>query len=376
MPVPIPNLNQLQIQPPQPASAMLQAMEFKEGQRRTDIAADRNAIAREGQKIEKEQAETLNMFRAINFAAATSVDQEQFNGIVKNITGKDYGIKFSGQDMEQRVTIGGQDYVVKGKSAMILDFYKKGEEDPTWITDPRKAQQALQYMAKNGLTIEPVEKEEKLYTLAPDTKLVTGQGEQRAIGVPKKESSGTQGSKGTDFKDESALRKEFTSHPEVENYMKIEEQYQRAGVAIQEARDGVGSMNAVDQSLIQLLNRMLDPSSVVRESEYARTPEGMSYINKASGYLQRISQGGAGLNNSEREALYEMIDKFHDISVDTYNKQVDQYSNIAKDYGMDPKRVLRLGGEKAKKGIVSKDKEKNISEMSDDEILKGLTNAK
>jgi hypothetical protein len=57
MPVPIPNLNQLQINPPKPATSMLQAMEFKDQQRRTGIAEDRNAIMREGQTLQKDQLE-------------------------------------------------------------------------------------------------------------------------------------------------------------------------------------------------------------------------------------------------------------------------------------------------------------------------------
>jgi hypothetical protein len=54
-------LDKLQIAQPQPASMLLQAMGMKDRQRRTDIAADRNAIAREGQLLNREQFEFNKM---------------------------------------------------------------------------------------------------------------------------------------------------------------------------------------------------------------------------------------------------------------------------------------------------------------------------
>jgi len=119
---------------------------------------------------------------------------------------------------------------------------------------------------------------------------------------------------------------------------------QRAQQAIQEARTGSGSMNAVDQSLITLLNKILDPTSVVRESEYARTPEGMSYLERMRGYLGRITKGGAGLSPSEREALYTMINKFYSVSEGMYTEQVDFYRGLAGKYNLEPENILRLGG--------------------------------
>lgn len=153
--------------------------------------------------------------------------------------------------------------------------------------------------------------------------------------VPTKQNEG--------FKDETTLRKEFQTIPEVKEYAILRQQVGRADQAIKLARQGKGSMNAVDQSLITILNKMLDPSSVVRESEYARTPQGTSVINRLEGYKDKLSKGGAGINPSEREAIWQMTQKLYKVQEDLYNKQAKFYTGLAKSYGMQPERVVRLG---------------------------------
>ena len=61
MPVPIPNLNQLQINPPQPATMKMQGMQMQNELSRIGIAKDRNAIAREGMDLEREGVEFNKM---------------------------------------------------------------------------------------------------------------------------------------------------------------------------------------------------------------------------------------------------------------------------------------------------------------------------
>jgi hypothetical protein len=150
-----------------------------------------------------------------------------------------------------------------------------------------------------------------------------------------------------DIAAESNLRKEFTNHPEVKSFMLIDKEYSRAAVAIETARKGKSGKGPVDQALIMILNKMLDERSVVRESEYARTPEGMGLTRRAEGYYGRLTEGGAGLNDEEREDIYSIIDKFYEAASDTYNEQVDFYTDLANRYGIPPENIVRLGGIKA-----------------------------
>jgi hypothetical protein len=53
------------------------------------------------------------------------------------------------------------------------------------------------------------------------------------------------------------------------------------------------SRAAMEQALIIMFNKMLDPGSVVREGEFDRTSQGQSVINAAEGWLQKLAAGGA-----------------------------------------------------------------------------------
>lgn len=147
-----------------------------------------------------------------------------------------------------------------------------------------------------------------------------------------------------DFKNESAMRKEFLTLPEVKDFPTIESNAKRAVKALQSQ----GKSNvAVDQTIITVFNKMLDPASVVRESEYARTPQDLSLLSRIKGKWDKIQRGGAGLDSSEREALARMVTNFSDIASQQYNDQVTYYSDLAKRYGYKPENIVRLGGRKA-----------------------------
>jgi len=63
------------------------------------------------------------------------------------------------------------------------------------------------------------------------------------------------------------------------------------------------SLISIDQAIITLFNKVTDPRSVVRTSEYARTPEGAGFITSLIGRIERIVQGGAGLTNRDRTEI-------------------------------------------------------------------------
>lgn len=148
-----------------------------------------------------------------------------------------------------------------------------------------------------------------------------------------------------DFRNESAMRKEFLSLPEVKDFPTIVQNSKRALKALQE--QGKGSNVAVDQSIITVFNKMLDPASVVRESEYARTPQDLSVLSRIRGKWDKVQRGGAGLDGTERQALYRMINNFNQVANEQYNQQVEYYSDLSKRYGYEPRNVVRLGGMRA-----------------------------
>jgi len=145
--------------------------------------------------------------------------------------------------------------------------------------------------------------------------------------------------------DEMAIRKEFQSLPEVKTHVEISSQIQRLNKAMEENAKG-GNKVAVDQALITVLNKMLDPSSVVRESEYARTPQDLAFLNRMKGKIDKLQTGGAGLTDEDRVAIANMARNFADVSQGMYDEQAKYYSGLSERYGYSPENIVRLGGGK------------------------------
>ena len=90
---------------------------------------------------------------------------------------------------------------------------------------------------------------------------------------------------------EEGLRKEFNGLQTVKEFNTIAVQYSRMRDAMNaylEAKgtpEEMGLANFVDQALVVVFNKILDPGSVVRESEFARTPEGLAYLDRLEAWL-------------------------------------------------------------------------------------------
>lgn len=145
------------------------------------------------------------------------------------------------------------------------------------------------------------------------------------------------------------LRKEFQAIPEVKDYQVIKSQVSSMDALLQNVKTGDGdSALALDQGLITLFNKITDPRSVVRESEYERTPQNLSLINRFGGALEKLKQGGAGLTSQDREALVFGAKVIADSRADLYNETVSNYENLANEFGVKPELVISGFG-KAKK---------------------------
>jgi hypothetical protein len=192
---------------------------------------------------------------------------------------------------------------------------------------------------------KPKKKIERTVDLGDEVEYIytDGTAERKKKGVSP--TAKARGQRGT-YRDERAMKKDFDALPEVKNHVTIEKQMGRVESAMEEAKAG-GSLIAVDQALVTILNKTLDEQSVVRESEYARTAQDLSLLSRIRGKVEKIQKGGAGLSPPERKALHRMIKKFADVSAKMYNKQVKSYTAIAERYNFDPRNIVRLQGEEA-----------------------------
>ena len=96
------------------------------------------------------------------------------------------------------------------------------------------------------------------------------------------------------------------------------------------------------QAILVTFQKILDPTSVVRESEYARTPQGLSMLSRMEGYADRLTKGGAGVPKAD---LAEMVETARQFLADQRAATGTQRSRIdaqIEKYKIDPVTIYGL----------------------------------
>lgn len=99
-------------------------------------------------------------------------------------------------------------------------------------------------------------------------------------------------------------------------------------------KGGDRSLNT--QAIITSFNKILDPTSVVRESEYDRTAAGQALIARLQGKYDNIISGGAGVTEATLKEAADIAKKYLDgarASISTQNKRA---RDMANEFGLNP----------------------------------------
>jgi len=110
--------------------------------------------------------------------------------------------------------------------------------------------------------------------------------------------------------------------------------------ALAAAEGGAGA--AGSQGVLVTFQKILDPTSVVRESEYARSASGQTILAQMEGAVDRLLiSGGAGVPVSELRkfvSLAEQWSKNANLSAATTRRQIIA---IAEEYNINPANITR-----------------------------------
>ncbi len=134
------------------------------------------------------------------------------------------------------------------------------------------------------------------------------------------------------------LRKEFNSRPVVKQFKDIDIKFNQMEKALERSLQS-GSKIATDQALITLFNKMTDPDSVVRVSEFARTAESQSLLSKIQGKIEKLGSGGAGLTDEERKALVDLSRDFIEVFRGKFELEKSFFIDEARASNFDPSRL-------------------------------------
>jgi hypothetical protein len=99
-------------------------------------------------------------------------------------------------------------------------------------------------------------------------------------------------------------------------------------------------MAAGSQAVLVTFQKILDPTSVVRESEYARSASGLSALNQIQGVFERMAQGGAGVPLQELERFAALADQLVANSGSGLTGRRARLERTAQNYGLDPSLIF------------------------------------
>lgn len=144
-----------------------------------------------------------------------------------------------------------------------------------------------------------------------------------------------------DFKNERDLRNDFAGLPTTKAFNEV-----------QSARDQIVSAIAKESPAGDLaaatkFMKILDPGSVVRESELGMAMAATGLEDRVKNYANMIITGQK-LTPSQRKDFGELSEKLYDAAAARYDKTASEYQGVAKDYNLNPDRVAK----KSQKSVI------------------------
>ena len=132
------------------------------------------------------------------------------------------------------------------------------------------------------------------------------------------------------------LQKDWTTA--TQNHRELTRQAANMKLGLDAAK--AGDMAAGSQAVLVTFQKILDPTSVVRESEYARSAAGQSAMNQIQGFYERLATGGAGVKVDELEKFALLADQFVRQAGSGLTGRRARLEATAKEYGLNPSLIF------------------------------------
>jgi len=155
--------------------------------------------------------------------------------------------------------------------------------------------------------------------------------EQKAAVAPKVTVDMTGGQKG--FDNEMSLKKSFAAEPVYKAYGEMQSAYGQITDSLK-SNSPAGDLAAATKFM-----KLLDPGSVVRESELGMAMAASGALDRARNYAElRIS--GKKLTPDQRKDFQQLSDKLFSTATTAYNAKRGEFEQMGTAYGLDANRAL------------------------------------
>jgi hypothetical protein len=135
------------------------------------------------------------------------------------------------------------------------------------------------------------------------------------------------------FKQEQDLRKQYQDTPEVKNFGEVRSAFNIINTSLSNASP------AGDLAGATKFMKLLDPNSVVRDTELQLAMNATGVVDKAQNYFNMLATGQK-LNPTQRQDFKDVAVKLYKAAEDVKNKYDVQYADIAKSNKLNPSKVI------------------------------------
>ena len=145
--------------------------------------------------------------------------------------------------------------------------------------------------------------------------------------------------KDADFRltSETDLRKEYSSLPAIKEFSTVK-------TAHKTVIDALNNPSAAsDLTAATKFMKLLDPGSVVRESELGMAMAATGAIDLMGNYVQRL-KNGERLNPEQRADFKKAAERAYQAAEETYNQISNQYVDLANSYNLNPNNIVLRSG--------------------------------
>ena len=136
------------------------------------------------------------------------------------------------------------------------------------------------------------------------------------------------------FKNERDLRNDFQGLPTTKGYREVESAYRQIEFALK------NPSAANDLVAATKFMKLLDPGSVVRESELGMAMAATGKFDQMSNYYNMLNTGQK-LTPKQRQDFTNSAKGLYAAATKIYNQSADEYRGLAKDYQLDPERIAK-----------------------------------
>lgn len=136
------------------------------------------------------------------------------------------------------------------------------------------------------------------------------------------------------FKNERDLRNDFSGLPTTKAFKETQSAADQINTALK-SKNPAGDLAAATKFM-----KILDPGSVVRESELGMAMAATGMMDRAQNYAQMIISGNK-LTPKQREEFGTLSNQLFNAAAGRYNETAEEYRAVAKDYGLNADRIAK-----------------------------------